>query len=351
MKHRNWLDRSKMSRRSVLAGGLATMVPSLAKSAAPLTKVTLSILFIPRGDFSPYYLARERGYYRDAGIDLTIKHVLGNAFAFQMLSAGTADFAHADIVQMLQLQGKTAEPQMRSVAIVCDQNPLSLFFLSGRGISRPEDLEGRTIVDSPGSTTPALIRLFAKANGLDASKISWKNAAASAKTALMLQGQADAVSIYQPAFPSAAAKVPAGQTLKSFNFGERGVDIYGDGLISTEGYLRERPEIARSFVQASMRGYRDAFADPAAAVDALLKSSPELDRGNGIKEMEIMRDSNSGPIPTTRGLGFHDAYKMEATYRAVTEVLEQPMARPVTDFYTNDFLANVADGPASGRAR
>jgi NitT/TauT family transport system substrate-binding protein len=191
--------------------------------------------------------------------------------------------------------------------------------------------------------------LFAKANGFDASKISWKNAAASAKTALMLQGQADAVSIYQPAFPSTAAKVPAGQTLGSFNFGERGVDIYGDGLIGTDGYLRDQPEIARSFVQASMRGYRDAFSDPAAAVDALLKNSPELDRGNGIKEMEIMKNSNSGPIPTSRGLGFHDADKMAATYRAVTEVLEQPIARPVTDFYTNDYLASVTD--ALGRAR
>src|SRR5689334_19370663 len=108
--------RTLLSSAGLIAAGLA--LPRRVRSAQP-AKLTLAILFVPRGDFAPYYLARERGYYAQAGIDLTIKHVLGNAFAFQMLSAGNAEFAHADIVQMLQLQGLTPEPAMKSVAVVC----------------------------------------------------------------------------------------------------------------------------------------------------------------------------------------------------------------------------------------
>ena len=343
MSHFKKTERSGPSRRDVLltSGGAAASLlamPNLALSQGARTKITLSILFIPRGDYAAYYLANERGYYAEQGIDLTIKHVLGNAFAFQMLSAGNAEFAHADIVQMLQLQGKNPEPHMRSVAVVSDKIPLSLFYLKGRGISKPADLEGRTIVNSPGSTTPALIKLFAKANGFDDNKILWKSAAANAKVALMLQGQADAVSIYLPALPSTAAKVPAGQELGSFNFGDFGVDIFGDGMIVTEKYLREKPAVAKAFVQASMKGYKDSFADPAAAIDALIKAHPEIDRAIGIKEMEIMRDDNKGRAQLAHGLGFHDPEKMAATYRAVIDILQQPITRPVTDFYTNDLL-------------
>ena len=328
--------RTLLSSAGLVAAGLA--LPRGVNSAQP-AKLTLAILFVPRGDFAPYYLARERGYYAQAGIDLTIKHVLGNAFAFQMLSAGNAEFAHADIVQMLQLQGATPEPAMKSVAVVCGRIPLSLFYLNGRGIEKPKDIAGRSIVDSPGSTTPALIKLLAQANGFDAGTIEWKSAAANAKAALMLQGQADAVSTYLPALPSTAARAPAGKTVGVFNFGDHGVDIYGDGIISTGAFVRANPDLTRSFVQATLRGYTDAFANPAAAVEAIVKSAPELDRANALKELDIARILNKKDDRDLVGFGAHNPVKMAATYAAVTEAIRQPIARPVGDFFTNDFLA------------
>lgn len=331
-----------ISRRNVLisggffAGGLG--FPNIIRAQAQ-TKLTLAILFVPRGDFAPYYLARERGYYAQAGIDLTIKHVLGNAFAFQMLSAGNAEFAHADIVQMLQLQGATPEPQMKSVAVVCNKIPLSLFFLARRGIQKPEDLVGRTVVDSPGSTTPALIKLLARANGFDAAQIEWKSAAANAKVALMLQGQADAVSTYLPALPSTAARAPKGSQVGVFNFGDHGVDIYGDGLISTNRYLAESPQISRAFVQATLRGYKESFAEPAAAVAAIVKNAPELNSTNALMELDILRELNAEQRWPQRGFGAHDSAKMAATYSAVIDVIRQPIGRPVSEFFSNDLLA------------
>ena len=330
------------SRRGILAAGAGMIgsicLPRIARAQAK-TKLTLAILFVARGDFAPYYLARERGYYAESGIDLTIKHVLGNAFAFQMLSAGNADFAHADIVQMLQLQGATPEPQMKSVAVVCNKIPLSLFYLSGRGIDKPRDLAGRSIVDSPGSTTPALIKLLARANGFNAAAIEWKSAAANAKTALMLQGQADAVSTYLPALPSTAARAPAGKQVEAFNFGDHGVDIYGDGLISTNSYLGQKPEVAKAFVQATLRGYLEAFSAPPAAVAAIVKNAPELNPENALKELEILRGLNAERYWPKRGFGAHNRAKMAATYSAVTDVVMQPISRPVADFFSDDFLS------------
>jgi NitT/TauT family transport system substrate-binding protein len=329
-----------LSRRDAVLGGVGMATALLTAPRRALsqskTKVTLTINFIPRGDFAFPYLARERGYYAEHGLDVTIKHVLGNAFAFQMLSSNQSQFVHADIVQMLQLQGKSPEPKLRSVAIDTDKIPLSLFFIKGRGIEKPKDLEGRTIVDSPGATTEALLKLLAKANGFDEKKVMWKSAAANAKVAIMLQDQADAVSIYFPAFPSTASKLPAGRELGAFNFGDYGVDIYGDGLVTQEKLWQEKPALVKAFTQATIKGAKDSYADPTAAADAMIKDHPEVNRELAIKEMEIQRDANVGR--NNVGLGYHDAAKMAATYQAVTELLNQPIGRPVTDFYTNDAL-------------
>ena len=245
-----------ISRRTLLtrSAGAALVgsigMPYVARAQAR-TPVTLAIQFFARGDYAHVYLARERGYYAEQGLDVTFKHVLGNALAMQTLTAGNADIIHADIVQMLQLQGKTPEPHMRAVGLISDKLALSLFFQKGKGINKPKDLEGRSIVDSPGSTAPFIFNMFAKANGIDTNKVAWKNAAATAKVAMMLQSQADAVAIYLPAKVGIESKLPAGQEIGAFTFGDS-VQIYGDGLITTEKYWKENKKNVQGFVRATM---------------------------------------------------------------------------------------------------
>ena len=192
--HRGISRRTLLTRSAGAAIGVSSIgvlgAPSIARAQA-LKPVKLTIQFFARGDYAHVYLARERGYYKEQGLDVTFQHVLGNALALQALTAGNADLIHADLVQMLQLQGRTPEPRMRAVGLISDKLALSLFFQKGKGIDKPKDLEGRSIVDSPGSTAPFIFNLFAKANGIDTNKVQWKNAAATAKVAMMLQNQAE----------------------------------------------------------------------------------------------------------------------------------------------------------------
>jgi NitT/TauT family transport system substrate-binding protein len=331
-----WSDQTR--RGFLLASGGAAAAATLASPsllrAAPLKKVTLVIQFFARGDYSEYYLALDRGYYAKRGLDVTIKHVLGNALAYQTLSDDKATFAHADIVQMLQLQGKSPTPQLYLVADIADKLALSLFFLKGHGIVHPKDLEGRTIVDSPGSTTPFIFKLFAEKNGIDVKKVKWLYTAATNKSAMMLQGKADAVATYLPGLASLQAHLKPGQEIGYFMFGDHGVDIYGDGLITRKDYWDRDKATTRAFVAGSLEGCKDAFADPAAAVDALRKYHPEVNRATGIEEEKLMAKVCMQP----HGLGYIDPGKMQRTYHAVVDLLGQPIPKPVTAYYTSAAL-------------
>ena len=170
--HRGISRRTLLTHRPASRRAIGVLGAPYVARAQALKPVKLTIQFFARGDYAHVYLARERGYYKEQGLDVTFQHVLGNALALQALTAGNADLIHADLVQMLQLQGKTPEPRMRAVGLISDKLALSLFFQKGKGIDKPKDLEGRSIVDSPGSTAPFIFNLFAKANGIDTNKVT-----------------------------------------------------------------------------------------------------------------------------------------------------------------------------------
>jgi len=333
---------SESKRKIIKAASLAaagTFFPYINSARSQsLTPINMAIQWVPRGEYSTYYMARERGYYKEHGLDVNFKHMLGNALAFQALSAGNADIVHADILQMLMLMGRSPEPQMRSLAVVGDKLNISLFYLKGKGINKPSDLVGRTIVDSPGSTALQMFQIFANANGFDHTKTNWKNASGNAKVALMLQGEADAVAIGLPAKPSIEAKLSPGQELGYFTFGDHGVNIYGDGLITTEKNWHDKSDILKAFVKATMKGCQDAFADPKVGAASMVKYYPEMDKILSVKELDLIRDVAIGKYQKEHGIGFHDPMKFKATQEAVINFLGQPISKPYTEFFTNAAL-------------
>jgi NitT/TauT family transport system substrate-binding protein len=335
--------RSEITRRKLLryggalaltAGG-SLAAPAIVARAQSLKPVTLTFQWFASGAYAGYFLAKERGFYAERGLDVTFKHVMGNALALQQLVADNTEFIHADFIQMLQLHGTDPKLHLRAIGVIAEKLALSLFYLKGRGISEPKDLEGRTIVDSAGSTAPFIFELFAEANGIDPAKVNWTNAAGAAKVAVMLQGQADAVAIYLNARPSILAKLQPGQEIGWFTFGERGANIYGDGIITSDKYLQENRETAEAFVQASARGFKVAFEDLEAGVDPVVKATPEMNKEIAIKELEIAREVAIGPAQKEHGIGYIEPEKMKASYDAVVNLLGVKISRPVEELYMN----------------
>ena len=344
MSETNPRIQSAFTRRTVLrfgggmalAAGASLSAPALiGVRAQALKPVTLTFQWFASGAYAGYFLAKERGFYAERGLDVTFKHVMGNALALQQIVAGNTDFIHADFIQMLQLHSTEPTAHLRAVGVIAEKLALSLFYLKDKGINEPKDLEGRTIVDSPGSTAPFIFKLFADANGIDASKVNWTNAAGAAKVAVMLNGQADAVAIYLNSRPSILSKLQPGQDIGWFTFGDRGANIYGDGMITSDKYLQENRETAEAFVQASARGFEVAFEDLEAGVAPVVKAAPELNKDIAVKELEIAREVAIGPAQKEHGIGYIEPEKMKASYDAVIELLGAKIERPVEDLFAN----------------
>ncbi|HEX4213630.1 MAG TPA: ABC transporter substrate-binding protein [Candidatus Dormibacteraeota bacterium] len=347
------LVNARPTRRGVLrtalavggAGGLATLIdacgvqpkPASAKTATR-TSIGLQLDFLPLGRYAPYYYGVEKGIYSKRGLDVTIASSTGTGPALQQLVAGRQQMLFVDIPSMLDLMGKDPKPRMRSYAVVYATAPETVFFYEGGSIRNPKDLEGKTIATSAGSTDFELFPLFAKANGIDMSTISWKTVSASTKLSLMLEGEVDATTTYVMGLPGAQAGAKSGKKVGHFTYGDYGVKVYGNGLITTTEFASAHPPAVSAFVQASLEAYRQAFAKPQAAVEAMAKSVPTLDQDQAMAEVAIVRSLAMGPAQRAHGLGYQDPTVMHTSYEAVVKTLKQPIGRPVTDYYTNSAI-------------
>lgn len=302
-------------------------------------KMKFQLDFTPLGRFAPFYYGMESGIYAKRNLDVSIASSSGSGPALQQLATGNAEFLLDDLAQMLKLMGKTSKPHMRAYGSIFSKASQTIFFFEDGPISQPKDLEGKTIATSAGSNEFLLFPVFAKANGIDASKVKWKTVDPTVKTTLLLQGEVDATSTTIFGLAGLEAGAKEGQKIAYFTYGDYGVKTQGASLITTDDFAKRHPEAVPGFVQGSMEAIEASFKNPQAAIDAMAKHVKILKKDIATRELELLPGIVKDTYQKRHGIGQQDAGRVKSTYELVTTVLEQPVAAPYTDFFTNDALA------------
>jgi NitT/TauT family transport system substrate-binding protein len=296
--------------------------------------------FVPQGRNAPFYYGVKQGLYAKRNLDVTIAPASGTGAALQQLSAGKTQLVITDLTYMLRLMGQVPRPLMKSFATLYAKQLSTIFFFADGPIKTPKDLEGKTIATSAGSNEYLLFPLFAKANGIDPSLVRWKVVDASVKTGLLLSGGVDATStlLFGLAQLEAGAR---GRKIGYFLYGDHGVAGGAAVLAGTDDYAKAHPDAVRGFVQASMEAFKEAFARPEAAVDAMAEAVPTLDRSVAMAEMKLLPQVVVGPAQRQHGLGWNDPGVFSATYDQVVNDFKQPIGQPPATFFTNEFVGDV----------
>lgn len=176
---------------SAVAGGSSSAAPS---RPATLKKMSFNLGFLPLPQYAAFYLGVAQGIYADHGIDLTINSSNGTATAIAQLFAGKDQCVFVPCSALLQAYKEPDNPAAKTFATLIIKDTSTIFFYKDSGIKTPKDLEGQTIITSAGSNEFREFPDFAKANGVDASKVKWQNVDSSLKVSLLTSGQAKVTS-------------------------------------------------------------------------------------------------------------------------------------------------------------
>src|SRR5687768_17390875 len=155
---------------SLVVGLMGSLAGCQAKGTASnsLDHVTLRLNWQPGAEHAPYYVAVDKGYFSDVGIDIDIHVGSGSADSVKLTAVGDADFALAAGANVIQ--GRAQEIPVRVIAVIYQDDPTSFTVLSDSGIDSVSDLVGKNIgVAFESSTFPEYLALL-KHNQIDRSQ-------------------------------------------------------------------------------------------------------------------------------------------------------------------------------------
>jgi NitT/TauT family transport system substrate-binding protein len=325
--------------RTAAGTGLALAAGARIRPARAATeKINFQLDWIPYGRHAPYYVALEKGFYAKKGLDVTIAQGRGTMQGIRTLVAGQAQFVFQDIGVMMAVRAKEADAKIKALACMYQRSPHTVFFLKGRGIEKPKDLEGKKIAFSPGDSPKLMFPAFAQANNIDESKINWLSVDPNSKNAVLLNHAADAMITYLFTLPVLQKSAQGGDVVDTFVYSDYGADFYSNGLGAMEDFIKQKPEVTRGFVQATMEGFTYTLAHPEEAISFLKKHQPQLDEVTALKEIPILHklinfDDHKGP------LGAMTVDKMKETQDLMVKYIGLTNPPPAADTFTNDFLA------------
>jgi NitT/TauT family transport system substrate-binding protein len=300
--------------RRIMAGALITSAILLRPSVSmALDDVTFITDFGYNGRHAHFFKALDKGYYKDAGLEVKIVRGQGSNDAIRQVGAGNAMFGFADAGTLILARANDQIP-VKMVAAVYRKPPQAIFCREDSGLKKPKDLEGNAVGTTAGASIPALFPAFAKAAGFDAQNVRWVNASVEALPGLLGTNKVPCVGQFTLGEELLRSQLGGSTKLVRFAYGDVGLSYYGNGIVATAATITSKPDLVRRFVGATVRGMKDAFADPADAGAIMHKLVPQMDANIAKKETEAAAELAQVP---GQPLGEIDPVRIEATLEVV----------------------------------
>jgi NitT/TauT family transport system substrate-binding protein len=310
----------------------ASPVPSGTNK--PLSKVTLAMGYIPSVQFAPFYVAQEKGYFRDAGLDVTFQYGAESDLV-KLVGSNQVPFmiGSGDQVVLGRSQGLPVRYVMRWYR----RFPVVLFAKESAGVHSPGDLAGKKVgISMLSGASYVAWKALTYATGLDPSKVNLQ-VVGFTQAAAVEQDRVDAALDYSVNGPvqMGLAGTPI-TVIPVANF----MDLPSNGIITNDQMIKNHPDVVRALVQATVRGLQDTLANPDAAFAASLRAVPEAG-GDQAKVSRAIFDESLKlwqAEPGTLGVSDPKMWEQAASFMKQTGLIDQAVAPG--DLYTNQFMTS-----------
>ncbi len=310
--------------------------PAATPTKAPVAKITFMAGFKPQANlpFVAAYVAQEKGYFAQQGLEVEIKHSSGGGEEARLLAAGQVQFVTSPAEDVIK---RNADPGLPFVAIALfgQQGDRGWAVLKDSGINSPKDWEGKTVgykVFPP----PDYLAIL-KANGVNRSKIKEVNVGFDPR--ILVEKKVDVYQVFVSNEPDTIERM--GYRVKVFQASDYGVPTLGVTYVTTRDYISENPGVVERFLKATMKGFAFAMDNPQETLDIVMKYAPNEERKH--QEFMLAVESKAAVSELTRanGLGWMTSEQWNALYKSLQDfgAIEKPV--DIKLLYTDQFLKRI----------
>jgi NitT/TauT family transport system substrate-binding protein len=311
--------RALRRRRTFAANLVSALLPLLLWLALPAASardtLTLALNWVPRADHAPFVFAQKQGWYRDAGIDLTIDSVTGSPAAVKLAAESERTLAVADFVPFLREWAKGAPAT--AVMVLEPRSPFAIYSAAQANVRTLSDLVDKRIAAQPTDILRSMWPAFAAEQGIDPRRVIWLDLANPAKPDALNAGEADAA--FNPFLHNHLNYAAVlGERMRVLWWHQAGFPAYGHVLVAGTGLIDASPDLVQRFVSVSQRAWAHCLHAPRPCLDALLDEHPQLQRESEHALWRLVGTLYEGEPLASGALGVFDAARVARSLEQVT---------------------------------
>jgi NitT/TauT family transport system substrate-binding protein len=332
----------------------ALVVVALTPAAlAQDTKIAFQLDWRFEGPSALFLLAKAKGYFAEEKLDVTIDAGNGSGNAVNRVASGTYPMGFADLAALIEFAGNnpTAPAKPVAVMMVYDATPAAVFSLKKANIRKPADLAGRKLGAPVFDAGRRAFPIFARANGIDPAKVAWTSMDPPLRETMLVRGDVDAITgFYFTSLLNLNARGVKDEDVDVMPYAKHGVALYGNAIIVSEQFAKEKPEAVRGFLRAFTKAARDVIADPDGAIRHVKERDPLIDEALERRRLRLAIDSViATPAARADGIGGVQPARLADMVTQVSSAFELKSVVKPEQVWRADFLPPKTDRMIFGK--
>ncbi len=311
---------------------LALAAAGLGSAQAQTTPIRFQLDWRFEGPAALFLQPVAKGYFKAAGLDVTVDAGNGSGGTVTRVASGTYDMGFADVAALMEFHANNPDAPNKPVAVmmVYNNTPAAVLALRKSGIAKPADLTGKKLGAPVFDAGRKAFPIFEKANNVG--NVAWTSMDPPLRETMLVRGDIDAITGFS--FTSLlnleARGVKTGDVV-ILPFADYGVKLYGNAIIASPKLVKENPAAVKAFLTAFAKGAKEVMANPAATIDTVKARDGIINVALETRRLQLAIDSVvASPDARKEGFGRIDPARLSL------------MASQVSDAYATKTRVNPA---------
>ena len=333
-----------MKLKLLVAAGLLAVCAAANAQAPTRIKFILNWKFY--GPQAWFFLAQDKGYFKAEGLEVEFDQGDGSPGAPTKVAAGAYDAGFGDLPTVIQLAAQRPADAPVGVYMMYSNPPYVIATKKTSGITRPKDLEGKTIGGPANDGALRLWPAFSRIAGIDTSKVKIENMTANLREQMLQRGQIDAAFGFLQTiwFSAKAIGIDPAKELHFIFYADHGLPLYSNYVVVSQKLAKEKPQAVRGLVRAINKAFHEVRANPEPGMDAVMRREPLLKRD--VEKERLLQTIEYEVLSSEMkkiGIGDVDPARLKKGIDLLVENLKLPRTPSADEVFTRAFLPPRAE--------
>ena len=325
------------------AAALATLVAMGAAQAQTPIKFQLDWRF--EGPAALFLQPAAKGYFKDAGLDVTIDSGNGSGGTVTRVASGTYDMGFADMAALMEFHANNPDAPNKPVAVmmVYNNTPAAVLALKKSGITKPADLSGKKLGAPVFDAGRKGFPIFQKANNV--TNVAWTSMDPPLRETMLVRGDIDAITGFSfTSLLNLEARGVKAEEVVILPYAEYGVKLYGNAIIASPKMIKENPAAVKAFLTAFAKGAKEVMANPAASIESVKARDGIINVPLETRRLALAIDSVvASPDARKEGFGQINPGRMSLMASQVSDAYATKTRIDATTIWNGSMLPTAAD--------